>query len=210
MVSNYNATQTYLWNTSETTDNITVTQTTDVYVKTTDSIGCTIYSDTLSFTMNPNPDTPSVYQSNDTLYANVVNGTYIWYLNGSSLPADSGNFIVPSQNGNYSIAVIDANGCTSQSSDYNYVVSSISRNNISGWAVYPNPVSEVLMLINPHPDNEIVSVAVFDITGRNMKAHFETNGNAVTLRLSGFTAATYFLQVETRTGTNRFTITKAE
>ena len=58
----------------------------------------------------PLPDKPDITQSNDTLFA-PAGYTYIWYLDKNEVESETKEFIIPQQTGNYSVKVINSNGC---------------------------------------------------------------------------------------------------
>jgi len=209
IITNFDSTQTYEWSTGETTDNITVTQTLDVFVKTTDSIGCEIYSDTLSFIMNPNPPAPSIQQSNDTLFAIGTTGTVQWFLDGNVILNSNFTEYVPSQSGVYSVAVIDANGCTSQSSDFTYIISSVTEKENDLWKVYPNPVRDELKIQSLRFKVESAEVSLFDVTGKKREVVVNTEGNILQINLTTLAEGIYVLKIQQQDGSRYFNVIKS-
>lgn len=99
-----NPAQSYLWNTNDTTQNITVNQTGSYYVNITYNNGCSV-SDTISITAY-NPINYILYLGNDTAYCetdfpiqlqtnNLLFDTYLWNTGSAS------NTTVASSAGNY-------------------------------------------------------------------------------------------------------------
>jgi predicted dienelactone hydrolase len=202
IISNYDSTQTYLWSTGETSDNIIVAQTLDVFVKVTDSIGCEKYSDTLSFTMNTNPPVPTIQQSNDTLFVIGATGIVQWSVDGNVILNSNVTEFVPTTSGVYSVAVIDANGCFAQSADFTYIISSVTESENSGWNIYPNPVSNSLKI-------QSADVSVYDITGRKQLIRISSEKNMLQLNLSNLAEGMYVLKIQQESNTQYFHVMKA-
>ncbi len=104
----------YLWNTTETTQTITITTSGTYSVTVSDASGCTGV-DQVTVTANPNP-TPTItgnlsycIGSSTTLDAGSY-ASYIWNPSGNS------QIINVNTEGTYSVTVTDANGCTGTNS----------------------------------------------------------------------------------------------
>jgi GH18 family chitinase/PKD repeat protein len=105
---------TYLWNTAETTQNISVNTTGTYDVIVTDGNGCT-GNDTVIVTVNTLP----IVNVNDAIIcagdpaANFIAtaptaSTYVWSDNGNGTNASTSG----TTSGNYTVTITDANGCT--------------------------------------------------------------------------------------------------
>ncbi|MCT4602281.1 MAG: hypothetical protein N4A59_05120, partial [Marinifilum sp.] len=111
---------TYLWNTGETTQSITVKSAGNYAVDVTDINGCTGY-DNVNVTVHPNPvinlgpDLITCDGVDVMLDAGHPGSTYFWN-NGETLQA-----ILTSISGNYSVVVTDINGCVGMD-DANIIV----------------------------------------------------------------------------------------
>ena len=103
------------------------------------SLGCT---DTIAvtITINPLPPIPIITQSGSNLASSVVSGNQ-WYLNNSIIIGATSQNYPPTQSGNYSLVVIDSNGCSASSVVFNYTITSMDVSNRSGSeiVIYPNP-----------------------------------------------------------------------
>lgn len=65
------------------------------------------------------------------------------------------------------------------------------------WSVYPNPVSDRLVINSPAP---IQQISVIDLNGRVLQTfRFDSNSNTVRVDLSGLQTGIYFIQTETTT-----------
>ena len=106
-----NAGSTYLWNTGETTQTITVSTSGNYSVTVTDANGCSA-SDDANATIHANPtvnlgaDQQTCSGNTITFDAGNAGSTYLWST-GETTQA-----ITVSTSGNYSVTVTDANGCS--------------------------------------------------------------------------------------------------
>jgi PKD repeat protein/photosystem II stability/assembly factor-like uncharacterized protein len=134
---------TYTWmpgNLTGASVTVSPTATTTYTVTGTDANGC---SNTASWTVTVNggPATPSVTQSGNTLTSTVTGTSYQWYLNGNPISGATSQSYTATQNGDYSVTVTDANGCTSASSaPLTVTVTGVDElAAASSFSVYPNP-----------------------------------------------------------------------
>ncbi|MGQ1909646.1 gliding motility-associated C-terminal domain-containing protein, partial [Marinifilum sp. RC60d5] len=123
-----NAGASYLWNTGESTQTITVTTSGNYSVVVTDTNGCSA-TDDVNVTVHPNPtvdlgaDLESCAGTTITLDAGNAGSTYLWST------GETTQTITVSASGNYSVTITDANGC-SATDDVNVTV-------------HPNPVVDL-------------------------------------------------------------------
>ncbi len=114
----------------------------------------------------------------DTLFAPIGNG-YQWYRNSILLPGDTLSFLVPNQNGNYSVFVTDGNGCAhTQTNPYSVTTVAISEiNNDSKISVYPNPTTNQLFI--DARGATVKSVLLFGIDGKLVKEIKQLTENGI-------------------------------
>lgn len=113
----------YLWNNSETTQDITVSTSGNYTVTVTDGNGCSATSSATTVTVNPLP-TPSITVSgsatfcqggNTTLNSNYAQGNQ-WIFNGNDILGAVAQSYSPTQSGFYTLFVTDNNSCQATSS----------------------------------------------------------------------------------------------
>ena len=119
----------------------------------------------LSLTINPLP-VPVVSQSGGTLSTQPFS-SYQWRRNGNPVPGETLQAYTPTQSGNYSVTVTNANGCTGTSASQNVTVSNvgIKENEKQFVALFPNPANNYVT-ISGAPLGAMASVA--DLTGKTV------------------------------------------
>ena len=109
---------------------------------------------------------PVITQNHDTL-TTIVGSSYQWYLNGGAISGATAQNYVTIQNGNYSVAVTNASGCTGSSATFNYVY--LSVNNIADdneVTFYPNPSANGSFRLSINNNLLGSTLKVFDALGR--------------------------------------------
>ena len=109
-------------------------------------------------TIYPPAATQHLQLINDTLFSDPGFVNYSWYFNNSLITGESQYFMVPFQNGDYSVISSDANGCETTTTLTNILLSSSSeiQNNYQDVIVYPNPAKNELNVI-------VVSKKIFNL-----------------------------------------------
>ncbi|MCC7232796.1 MAG: T9SS type A sorting domain-containing protein, partial [Bacteroidia bacterium] len=124
----------YLWSTSETTQDITVTTGGNYSVVITDSYGCTASSSPVAVTVHANPATPLISPDASTTFCdggsvNLSTQAGYSYLWSNSETTQS---IHVTTNGAYTVTITDGNGCTATSLPETITVNSAPATTISG------------------------------------------------------------------------------
>jgi len=111
-------------------------------VKVIDSVGCSNTSVIKTITVNQLPSQPTITQNANTLASSAAAGNQ-WYLNGTIIANATSQIYSPTQDGNYTVKVINANGCSVISNAFNYTsgTNGIDEFGISdfGFRIFPNP-----------------------------------------------------------------------
>lgn len=100
---------------------------------------CKSRADTTIAVVHPKPAKPVI-----TLNGSMLESTnaviYQWYLNGNIINGATFKLYKPVQNGNYTVVVTDANGCTNESDPYNYNGIGLPHNaKEQSVNLFPNP-----------------------------------------------------------------------
>ena len=88
-----------------------------VYV--TNASGCDGTSQSSVVRAYPIPAKP-VVTMNGTQLTTSAEAKYQWFMGGAAIAGDTMQTITPTQDGSYSVAIIDANGCTSSSDPFSF------------------------------------------------------------------------------------------
>jgi hypothetical protein len=110
---------------------------------------------------------PTLQLINDTLYANSGMASYAWYYNGSLIGGASSDTYVPLQNGNYTVEITDANGCTASTELANII---LSTNDLLSTSVviYPQPAGNELYVT--FKTGGTFELEILDLLGKNVFA----------------------------------------
>lgn len=131
-------------------------------VQVLNSTGCSttsVQSITINEVVVPQP---FIKQSNDTLISSYLNENK-WFFNGSQL-AENGYKIKFNTTGNYEVKAV-FKGCESVTSPIFNPIILANENSIANVSIYPNPVSNNLVISSP----ELVKYKFFNILGRILK-----------------------------------------
>ncbi|MCK6639408.1 MAG: T9SS type A sorting domain-containing protein [Bacteroidia bacterium] len=138
------------------------TSTTTYTVSASDGNGCPV-SDTLTLSVYPSPAIPVITQNGADLVSSVLSGNQ-WYLNGSPVPGATNQVYMPTQNGLYTVECTDTNGCTAQSSPYNYISTGQEQLFIGKPTCIYNPLNHSLTFNNLQEGEN--TLMIFDASGR--------------------------------------------
>lgn len=131
-----------------------------------------------------------------TLGVTAVSGyNYQWYLNGSPIAGTNWHYYTPVFSGDYTVVVTDGSGCQSTSSAFNYNLLGIDQLSSKEIRVYPNPVSDILIIYAPLYVTGS-TYTLFDLQGRELLSGVLVNYKTQ-LDLAFLSAGTYVLQVGT-------------
>ena len=152
---------------------------------------CTSTSSATVVDVNDYP-TPVVAYSGSVLSTSNVFAQYQWFINTVAIAGATNATYAPATNGNYRVRVTDANGCTSFSSGY--PVNTVGINDINTVAIklYPNPVTEILLIEYATP----VRVVVCSADGRVVT----DKNNVTSVDMSGNIAGIYMVTVYSSDG----------
>jgi hypothetical protein len=151
----------YLWNTMATTQLINTSVADTYYVDITDSTGCMYRSNEVTLTVLSLPATPSISQIGNLLSIAGGYASYQWYLDGNLLVGANDSSYTATGNGNYSVIVSGANGCTTSSTIYPF--GSFGINETTGdLHIYQYQGQLMIELENDEPQQ----IYVYDALGK--------------------------------------------
>ena len=152
-----------------------------------------------------------VIDDNVTLAGNVLSATqtgalYQWFdcNNGNSpiIGATSQNF-TPTVSGNYGVNIF-LNGCSNASECTSVTVSGvgINENELTTFAIYPNPATDQVTISNIEAGTTVVLV---DVTGK-VVSQVVASSTSVNVETSNYTPGVYFVTVSGINGTQKLVI----
>ncbi|MBK6344057.1 MAG: hypothetical protein IPF41_16165 [Flavobacteriales bacterium] len=90
---------------------------------------------------------PVITQDGSTLTVNPAGVSYQWYLNGAFLPGGTQQSWTATENGTYTVLVVDADGCFSNAADFVFNSTSIASTQRDGFRA--GPLTDALQLFAP-------------------------------------------------------------
>lgn len=171
------------------------------HVSGTDVHGCSA-TDSILISVYPSPITPSLSWNGTLLTANGTNAAgYQWYLNGVLIPGATGSTYTPTQDGIYTVSILDNNGCMSgQSLPVTIAGLGMDQPTAQQFSIYPNPGSGQIQFTWHLAAAGEVQIQVTDISGRqvwNVQRDGVAGTNMFTADLSGLAAGMYEVQLHT-------------
>lgn len=152
----------------------------------TSAAGCKDTSAPVNVLFNPLP-TPAIVNNSGVLSTGSF-GSYQWYQNGSAIPGATSATYIPTVNGNYSVRVTNANGCSATSAEVAITGLGVNTLQSKGIRIYPNPVSNEM-----HVDAPLaVRVVIKDMQGRIVRNVQDTRNISITDLPSGVFAASVY------------------
>jgi len=146
----------------------------------------------------PQPANPVIYRIGDTLCCNPGTGViYQWFYNGNPMANDTNKCVTVTQNGTYSVTIVDTSFCQFTKTSAGYNVSNIgirSFSNEAGIDVYPNPAQSLVNVKFAYGHN--YEVKIYSAVGELVQAQ-AINAQAhvsYPLKLS-LPAGIYFLDI---------------
>ncbi|OFY87529.1 MAG: hypothetical protein A3F72_17950 [Bacteroidetes bacterium RIFCSPLOWO2_12_FULL_35_15] len=189
------ANSTYLWSNSLTTQSIVVKQAGTYSVVVTDGLGCTNSSLQTVVTVNSNPPTPTINLVGANLVSSAVSSNQ-WYLNGVLITGATSQSYTFTQNGLYTVLVTNGNACSASSATYNVTSIGMSeQTDDTGFAIYPNPVSDFLFI---KVIEKIKTIKCVDYLGQEIALESKVKNNSI--NISSLSNGVYFLIITSESG----------
>jgi subtilisin family serine protease len=134
----------YLWSDGSTAMN-TWSQGEPLVLTVLNEQGCFSNSDTLYFTVFPEPAAPVITDAGGVLTSTPAEA-YQWYLNGVEIPGAVEQQYAPTENGEYMVMITTPGGCTAESDIYTLLNTMVGEGTSSGFRVWPVPASGTLFV----------------------------------------------------------------
>ena len=152
--------------------------------------------------VNALPAVPTISQNFNTLSSSSPTGNQ-WYFNGAIMAGQTGQVLVITQTGNYTVVVTDANGCSSASSIF--PVTTIGVKEIAGnsYSVFPNPTSGNITIKFANAINTNSQIKITDAIGKTVfEEKIKTVSTEIKLNLQ-LPAGNYLMEIKTKDGVAR-------
>ncbi len=170
----------------------TVRETGDYTVIVTNNSNCSDTAMPVTVTVHPLPVIPDVRQQGKVLYVTGHYSTYQWYHDGQRITGAIDSMYTYVQEGPYTIAVTDSNGCISVSQPYAPVFVGTIRRAHMNIDVFPNPVKTEIYLKASVP----VKASLYSADGRKLREQ----DDAVRMYIGDLPDGVYFLRLTDREG----------
>jgi PKD repeat protein len=152
-------------------------------------------------TVKPIPGTPSITQSNDTLYSSVIiaGATYEWFKSGVLQSTTTTPFYKFTSNGAYTLKIVNNDCSSALSANLNAVLTSIKNNKLNvELSVIPNPNNGVFDITIVSAFNKTYLLKLFNLSGQVLVEEDMTvrmGQNSKQINLFGIEKGVYFLTI---------------
>ena len=134
--------------------------------------------------------TPTITESLGVLSSSYATHCQ-WYLDGNPILGATNQEYIPTETGNYQVAVGNGNGCFSMSDLFYFEYDNINSIENYDIYIYPNPVKNKLVINDEQ--SIIETVEIFDITGKKVK---EVKNDELIIDFSNFKKGFYLLKIK--------------
>ena len=190
----------YLWNTGDTVNSITVKQTGNYTAVVENGFGCLSPSDTAHLNFNPIPAKPTISQNGDVLSVNA-NGFYQWYYNQTQLLGQMNAGLLAQNSGDYYCIFTDNNGCSISTDTITVLITGIDEMRSGQIKISPNPSNGNLFISLENIDF-IERFELFAISGKKVWESIEnSNKQHYSINLSHLNSGIYFLKIKSNSST---------
>ncbi len=160
-------------------------------------VGCVTYSELFEVTVNPLPE--AIISVEDQLLTSTANESYQWYLEGVIIPNATNQLYMAEVEGNYSVQVMDSNGCSAFSeSVFVMVTSTQTIESISTVELFPNPASDIVTLRFESDKSNVYELTVLNTIGQIIHTQ-QTDGfignQQATIDVENWESGVYLLQI---------------
>jgi uncharacterized repeat protein (TIGR01451 family) len=148
---------------------------------------------TQDFQLTANTANASFTSNGNTLTANDA-ASYQWFLNGNEIAGATQQTYEITETGNYSMMVVDANGCDGVSEEQSLTYTSILINQIGRFEVYPIPAKDKIKITL---DASLVGekMDVINASGQTIIAKKTLRDTTIYVEVDGWDAGVYVVVI---------------
>lgn len=182
----------------------TITKDTLIRAIVTNKYGCD-FEITKSIKVADLPTKPIIQRFGDSLIVNNVVGNFEWYRNGLLFNVGL-KFIRTSLEGDYTVKVIDENGCENISDVFKFIISSTDNLANGKFLFYPNPAQDKIWFKPSLDVSKEFHLKVYSVDGRIVPVHY----NGEYLDISTFATGFYVIELADKNNSVSFQFIKTE
>ncbi|MBP6391863.1 MAG: hypothetical protein KA352_13315 [Flavobacteriales bacterium] len=156
-----------------------------------------LFDYTDAFTVTTLGEVPVILQNGGDLASSTTGVSYQWFVDGGFIPAATAQTWTPQQNGDYTVLVVDADGCYNTSAPFTYVSTGNANGAIAAEDIhlYPMPViAGAGLSITGLRSTDVAAVHAVD--GRICAASWEGTGTNTLLRTGSLAPGSYVLRAK--------------
>jgi hypothetical protein len=187
----------YLWSTGATTRTLRTGEEGMYWVRVTSVEGCAGLSDTVQTTLLLRPPVPVITRTGDVLSTEAGHAAYRWYRDGVLIAGAAGPSLAVTENGVYTVELVNGFGCTSMSAPYDMVTALAGVDAaVDAWRIeaWPDPVQGDLTVRVRASAYARVDLRVVDVLGRTVHAVRALAGeSSVVVPLAGLPPGAYHI-----------------
>jgi hypothetical protein len=155
-------------------------------------------SDSMEFTVYPQPSTPIITTVGETMCVSSggIGTVYNWELNGTQVASSTDTCYTALANGSYTVVCVSADGCISDEAVETFDYIGIGVMNMSSKiSAVPNPTEGIVNVTVSKEWTENATINILDTKGRVLLSKKLSDGT-VQLDLSMYDSGVYFLRIE--------------
>lgn len=160
--------------------------------QTINSVGCDSTA-ILALTVNPVP-TPTIIWSGTSFKTQPNYFSYQWLINNTIITGANDSIYVPLINGDYSVQVIDSNGCGNTSAIFNFILTNAFSSCQNGIQIFPNPTHSAFTINFPNKNQN--TLILIDLNGKKiLEKKLSENTLSETINISHLATGVYQLKI---------------
>ncbi|WP_224994873.1 T9SS type A sorting domain-containing protein [Cesiribacter sp. SM1] len=152
---------------------------------------------------------PQISEQEGKLLASGA-GSYQWFLDGEIVEGATASQLEPTQTGNYTVQLIQSNGCSQISDPYSFEVLGLEDLAKMGVKIWPNPTSGQLQISTTTNDVRGINISIYSIEGKLLITPISNviSANVTTIDLSTLRSGMYIVEVQEGSNKARVRIVK--